>query len=82
MFNGINLSNSYRIYCKSEFRNNIIDHITNKDDVENILVEVFNHFNIPIEVEIKNRLLEIMNTIHKSIQPVLWDDLIQFTNQN
>ncbi len=82
VFSGNNLSNSYRIYCKSEFQNNVIDHITNKDDVENILVEIFNHFSVPIEIDIKNRLFELMNTVHKSIQPDLWEDLIQFTNQN
>ena len=82
VFSGNNLSNSYRIYCKNEFANDLIDHITNKDDVENIINQTFEHFNIPLESEIKNRLLELMTTIHKSYQPALWDELIEFINQN
>jgi hypothetical protein len=78
VFSGNNLSNSYRIYCKTEFTNGNIDHITNKEDVENILAELFNHFGVVYDASVKNRLLELMLTINESNQPSIWKDVIEF----
>lgn len=78
VFSGNNLSNSYRIYCKGEFINGNIDHITNKDDVENLLIIIFDHYGISYDTNIKNRLLELMFTINEYNQPSIWREAIEF----
>lgn len=79
---GNNLSNSYRVYCIEEFNNNVIDHITNKEDVEDILTQVFDEFEIPSDVNIKNKLIEIISTLDLSLQPSIWLELISFIQEN
>lgn len=78
VYTGNNLSNSYRIYCKEQFKTGLIDHICNKDDVETILVNIFNELGILIDPAIENRIYELIPFIEISNQPSGWNDLANF----
>lgn len=78
VYAGTNLSNSFRIYCKSLFQTGLIDHICNKDDVETILTNIMNELSLPIDTTIENRIYELIPIIDTSNQPDEWNDLSDF----
>jgi len=78
VYTGNNLSNSYRIYCKEQFKTGLIDHICNKDDVEAILVKIFGELGFIIDTTIENRIYELLPFIDTTNQPNEWNDLANF----
>ncbi|RTY97006.1 hypothetical protein EKM02_14475 [Flavobacterium sp. RSP49] len=81
VYNGTNLSNSYRIYCKGQFKTGLIDHICNKDDVEIILTKIVTELGIEIDSTIENRIYELIPFIDVNNQPNEWNDLAAFIKQ-
>jgi len=82
VYTGINLSNGYRIYCKDQFKTGVIDHVCNKDDVENILKKVLAELGLQIDESIENRIYELIPYINISNQPDGWSDLATFIEKN
>ncbi|RZJ51380.1 MAG: hypothetical protein EOO44_14710 [Flavobacterium sp.] len=80
VYEGINLSNSYRIYCKQQFLTGSIDHLCNKDDVENILTKIIEELGLAIDTTIENRIYELLPFINVSNQPAEWLNLASFIN--
>lgn len=78
VYSGNNLSNSYRIYCKDQFRTGLIDHICNKDDVETTLIKIFDELGLSIDSTIENRIYELIPFINVTNQPNEWNDLANF----
>lgn len=78
VYNGPNLSNSYRIYCKEQFTTGAIDHISNKDDVEIILKKIMTELGSGIDESIENRIYELMPFINLRNQPNEWNNLATF----
>lgn len=78
IYTGINLSNTYRVYCKDEFKKGLIDHVCNKDDVETILKNIFDKLGLQIDPSIENRIFELIPFIDMNNQPNEWNNLANF----
>lgn len=75
-----NIFNNYRLYSNQQLHANEISHISNKDDVERILNNVFLNLGIIKDVQFENHFSAVLNVVNPFVMNQEWQDLVSFVN--
>lgn len=75
-----NLFNHYRVYSNQQLNANQIAHISNKDDVEIILNNIFTKLGLNKNPVFENHFSEILSHVNPFVMNDEWNRLIQFIN--
>ncbi len=73
-----NLFNHYRLFAIEQLKNQRLDHICNKDDIEEILTNIYEGLGIELSDTFENRFSEILDNVDSLCQVQDWKELITF----
>lgn len=73
-----NLSNEYRIFSNGKLSANEISHISSKEDVEQILEQIFDELGLIKDTDFENHFSYVLNSIDSFSFNQEWKDLINF----
>lgn len=76
-----NLFNHFRLFSNSKFDAEIVDHITNKDDIEEFLDKILLDLSIHRNEEFENNFSFILSHLSNSTINNEWERLVNFINE-